>query len=74
MEVVVQRTGSVIISERDVKIVEDYSNGKSIKNIAGDLNLSYRSVEAIFNRLRDKFDCKNIVHLVATLLRNGTIK
>ncbi len=74
MEVLVQRNGSVVISERDIDIVDKYSNGKSTKEIAKEYGLSSRSIEAIFNRLRDKFDCKNIVHLVATLLRNGTIK
>ena len=74
MEVFVQRNNAVVISERDAGIAEDYSNGKSMKDIAKELKLSKRSVEAIFNKLRDKFGCKNIVHLVATLLRNGTIK
>jgi DNA-binding CsgD family transcriptional regulator len=74
MEVFVQRTGAIIISERDMKIVQDYSNGKPTKQIAKEHELSSRTIEAIFNKLRDKFDCINIVHLVATLLRNGTIK
>jgi DNA-binding CsgD family transcriptional regulator len=74
MEVFVQRDNAVVISERDVKIVQDYSHGKSMNDISVGLGLSKRSVEAIFNKLRAKFDCKNVVHLVATLMRNGTIK
>jgi DNA-binding NarL/FixJ family response regulator len=74
MEVVVQRNGDVIIPERNIKIVEDYSNGKSIKEIAKEQDLSFRTVEAIFNKLRYQFGCKNIVHLVSTLLRKGVIK
>lgn len=73
MEVVVKRIGSVIVPERNIKMVDEYSNGKSIKEIAKANGLSNRSVESIFNKLRHQFECKNIVHLVATLIRKGVI-
>lgn len=74
MEVLVQRDSSVIVSERDVKIVEDYSNGKPKTVIAKEYKLSSRTVEAILNKLRAQFDCRTVTQLAATFLRNGLIK
>lgn len=74
MEVIVQRDSSVIVSERDVKIVECYSNGISKSSIAKDYKLSGRTVEAVLNKLRFQFDCKTVTQLVATFLRKELIK
>lgn len=74
MEVVLARKGSVIVSERNVKIVEMYSFGEPTKNIAKKHKISVRTVEAVIVKLKNEFHCKSLTHLIATFLRNGTIK
>jgi DNA-binding NarL/FixJ family response regulator len=74
MEVVVQHDNTVIVSERNVDIIKDYSNGIVLSKIAKKNKLSVRSVEAIIAKLKSEFKCKNITHLVATFLRKGLIK
>lgn len=74
MEVVVKRKDLVILTERDIKIIESYSLGKSTKAIAREHKISHRTVEFVFQKLKADFKCKSITHLIATFIRNGTIK
>lgn len=74
MEVVVARKNSMIVSERNVKIVEMYSNGEPTKNIAKKYKVTPRAIEGVVARLKTEFKCKSLTHLIATFLRNGTIK
>lgn len=74
MDVVVKKKNTVVVSERDAKIVYAYSIGKTTKEIAHSYKLSIRTVESVVLKLKRSFDCKSIIHLIATFLRNGTIK
>lgn len=74
MDVVINKAGTVIVSERDALIVEQYSNGMDRSKIAEYHKISIRTVEAATNKLRVEFGCKNLAHLVAEFLRKGLIK
>jgi DNA-binding CsgD family transcriptional regulator len=74
MEVLVNRKDSVIISERDIQIVQSYSDGVSRDKIADKHKISVRTLEAATNKLRSEFGCKNLTHLVAEFFRKGLIK
>lgn len=74
METVITTNSQVIISERDVKIVQLYSDGFKAYQIAKRLKISSRTVEAVLNKLRDKYKAKTVTHLVAVFLRNNLIK
>lgn len=74
MEVLVNRKDSVIISERDIQIVQAYANGVGRSKIADKHKISIRTVEAATNKLRAAFGCRNLTHLIAEFLRKELIK
>lgn len=76
MEVFVTKdTGTVLITEIDIKIVEALSNGFTIKEVPGVIKVkrSHRTFEARITLLKLKFNCKTIPHLVATFIRKDLI-
>ena len=77
MQIVIQQDNIIYhanISERDLTIVEGYSNGIKIDDIAKQLCLSPRTLELYLTKLRLRFNCHTTTHLVATFLRHGLIK
>jgi DNA-binding CsgD family transcriptional regulator len=58
---------------RDLAIVLALANGKSVKEIAARLNVSYKGTQQYINRLRRKTETHTVAHLVAHYLRNNLI-
>lgn len=52
----------------DENIIQLLIEGQTTKEIAGLLNLSPRTIEHRIDKLKDRFDAKNLVHLVAKLV------
>jgi len=74
MNPIVASKNTVIVSERDAKIVFHVSNGLSSKQIGEKMKISHRTVEERIASLKRTFDCDSISHLVAYFLRKGLIK
>lgn len=74
MLVVVQDKEKKIINEQDVYIVRHLAQGKSVGEIATLLRVNKRTLEAQIGKLKDKFECKTLAHLVATFIRNKVFK
>lgn len=74
MEVLVKRENTIVVAERDVKMVKMLSDGAIMRKIAAELSLSKRTVENLLNNLRDEFNCDTLPHLVATFLRKKIIE
>jgi DNA-binding CsgD family transcriptional regulator len=74
MDAVIQKKGVVVVTERNVSIINAYSNGYSLDEISKKHKISLRTAEAIVAKLKAEFECKHISHLVATFLRKGLIK
>jgi len=70
METVIKRKNVVVLTERDLQIVSMLSIGKTAPDIAKKLKMSERTIEGIIVKLRGKYKCKNVVHLVSHFLRN----
>jgi DNA-binding NarL/FixJ family response regulator len=73
-EVVVLDSRTIVVSNRDVLIVELYSNGVSTVDIAAQLGVSPRTIEAAVARMKIRFNCNSLIHLVSDFLRKGLIK
>lgn len=56
-----------------VDVVVGLSQGKKVEQIAGEIFMSNRTLEAKLNTLRGEYSCINLTHLVATFLRNKII-
>jgi len=50
------------------------SNGFTAKECSKELKISSRTIEARLVTLREEFECKNTIHLIAELVRKGIIK
>ena len=74
METVIKSEKIVVVTERNVEIIKDYSNGISTKDIADKYKISRRTVEQIMAKLKFQFDCDSLGHLVATFIRKGLMK
>jgi len=74
MRVVIKRRDTTILTERQEKMLYALSEGCNAKEIGKQLGLSPRTIEMHIASMRDDFDCKNVTHLVATMLRQKVIK
>jgi two-component system, NarL family, invasion response regulator UvrY len=59
------------ITPRERDILSMLAQGKSMTEIAGSVNLSYKSVSAICNRLRARFDARTTIELVRIAMHLG---
>ena len=57
------------ITESNSKIIELLAKGKTVKEIAADLDLSPRTVQERIDHMRKDHNCRNVTHLVATLTK-----
>lgn len=73
MSVVIKGENTVIISEREIKIIQMIANGTTAKQAAIEMDIKARTMEGIINKLRGEFDCNTLSHLVATFLRQKLI-
>lgn len=62
------------LEDRNNRIVELHSKGISRKEIAKRFFLSVRTVETIIQNLRREHGCKNIAHLIGTMVENKTLE
>lgn len=60
--------------ERSKQILLMRSHGKTIPFIADKLSISSRRIESIIQELRERNNCINETHLIATAIRNGIIQ
>lgn len=61
------------LTDRDHRILDMLSQGYTTPEIAKELYVSHRTVEARLLMLRRVFECKNTTHLVAVMIREGWI-
>ena len=74
MEVTIIPQKGVVLTENDVNILAQISEGLSSTEIAKVVLLSPRTVEAHIDKLRYKFGAKNKTHLIVLAIRAGVIK
>lgn len=61
------------IKSADLQLVKGVSEGKTLTEIAKDMNRGRRTLEARLLRLRKQLECRNTVQLVALFVRNNLI-
>lgn len=74
MEVVIVKEGAIKVSEKDIKIIEYFSKGWKSDDIAAELSMNNRTLEAHVFKLRGAFHASNITQLACEFLRQGLIK
>jgi DNA-binding NarL/FixJ family response regulator len=67
------RTGSVfsILSAREREVLQLLAEGKSTKEIAGDMNVSIKTIETHRKQIMDKLDIHSIAELTKYAIREG---
>lgn len=73
-EVIVRKKDSVIVSEKEVRIVEMLADGHHCQDIADEFKLSSRTIEVYVTKLRQRFVCATHAQLVAVFIRKGIIE
>jgi DNA-binding CsgD family transcriptional regulator len=74
MDAVILKKNTVVISQKEIIIVQMLADGNRTADIAKKLKLSVRTIEANLDSLRNKFDAKTLPQLVAIFLKNQFIK
>lgn len=62
------------MKDRNISIIRSLSLGVTVKQIASDLALSPRTVEAVIQNLMHAYDCQNTYHLIGTFFRKKIIE
>lgn len=62
-----------MLTERETQIVQLAANGMSAKEIARELDISYRTVQSHVHVAKTKLDCKNSSELTYKALKSGVI-
>lgn len=68
------RHNTILITPRELGIIEDMANGLSSKEIGEKLGIAPKTVEVHRHNILKKTEYKNTVHLIASFLRRGLIK
>lgn len=63
-----------IVSERDIKMVQMAADDFTRGEIATEFELSQRTVESIFDKLKAAGECKSMPALIALFFRKKLIK
>ncbi len=74
MEVTIIPQKGVVLTQKDVSILTQLSDGIPNETIAKKLKISHRTVEGRIGKLLQKFGAKNRTHLIAIAFRSGVIK
>lgn len=61
------------ITPHQARILKMIAEGKTNKQIGAELNKQQRTIENITYNLRETFEAKNTVHLIAMAFKNGII-
>lgn len=65
---------TVVVTPKKLQIIDMLSNGFSNSEIAEEMSLSVRTIEAYRYDLLEQTGYKNLTHLIASFLRKGLIK
>lgn len=60
-------------SPRELELIRLLAEGKSSKEIAGDLGITTNTVETHRRKIIRKFNCNNMVEVVVLFIRSGWI-
>jgi DNA-binding NarL/FixJ family response regulator len=64
-------SGSLALNQREYDIIRLFSNGKSSRDIAGELNLSIKTIDACRRRIMNKLDINSMAEFVKYAIRTG---
>lgn len=70
---IIAKEGHELLSEREFFVIQRICNGKSIKEIAGELDVSAKTITTYRTRAMKKLDLKSNAEIVQYALRNGLI-
>lgn len=73
-DVIIKKDGAIMVSEKELRMIELLSKGSGYQDIADAYSLSRRTIEIQITKLRQKFKSATNSQLVATFLRQGLIK
>jgi DNA-binding CsgD family transcriptional regulator len=62
------------LKKSEIDIVRKLSKGITVPVMADEMDKNKRSIETTLDKLRKRYKCKTIAHLVATFIREGIIK
>ncbi len=62
------------LTEREIEVIRLFSEGLSYKEIANDLDISTRTVEAHKNKILEKLELKNTIEVVKFAIKNKLIE
>ena len=63
----------LILSYREIQIIEFTSTGLTAKEIARKLNIGYRTVEKYSQNIRKKLNARNMTHAVFLAIEGGAV-
>ncbi len=61
------------LSNRELQVLVNIANGKSIKKIANELNLSEKTISTYRNRILKKLNLKNNAEIIYYAIKNKLI-
>lgn len=56
------------LTEKNQKIIQLLAHGKTIKEVANEINMKAKTVKARIERMRKDYSCTNTTQLVVTIL------
>jgi DNA-binding CsgD family transcriptional regulator len=62
------------LTKTEIDIVRKLSNGITVPEMAIEMDKNRRSLETTVDKIKKRYKCKTLAHLVATFIREGIIK
>lgn len=62
------------LNSRQLAIIKLVCDGKAVKEIASELNMTYKSVESSLRNARLRLNCKNSAQLAVICVKRGWIE
>lgn len=66
-------TTAVMLADRQLQVLKLFAEGYSYKDIAGELNVSSSTVQAVKNAIIHKLAATNITHAVVKAIKLGVL-
>ena len=66
-------TNTVKLADRQLQVLKLFAEGYSYKDIAGELNVSSSTVQAVKSAIIEKLAATNITHAVAKAVKLGAL-
>jgi DNA-binding CsgD family transcriptional regulator len=62
------------LTKKEIDVVQKLSRGITVPEISAITGINKRTLETITDKMKKRYKCKTLAHLVATFIRMGIIK